>query len=56
MERARRLLEGLAPTLGRHFGSELPSFCKLKHLDSVGLRAALDRAGKIALDGNDPRR
>lgn len=55
-ERARRLLEGLAPTLGRHFGTEPPSFYELKHLDSVGLRVAFDRAGKIVLDGNDPRR
>jgi hypothetical protein len=42
--------------LGRHFGTEPPSFYELKHLDSVGLRVAFDRAGKIVLDGNDPRR
>lgn len=36
MERVRRLLEGLAPTFGRHFETEPPSFYKLKHLAQVG--------------------
>ena len=49
--KARRLLEGL---VGRHFETEPLSFHKLKHLDLVGLRAAFDRAEKIAWDANDP--
>jgi len=35
-ERVRRLLEGLAPTFGRHFETEPLSFYKLKHLTQVG--------------------
>jgi hypothetical protein len=35
-ERARRLLEGLVPTFGRHFETEPTSFYKLKHLTQIG--------------------
>jgi hypothetical protein len=55
-KRVRRLLEGLAPTLGRHFETEPPSMYKLKHIDSGGLWAVFDRAEKMALDANEPRR
>jgi hypothetical protein len=49
--KAGRLLEGL---VGRHFETEPLSSHKLKHLGLVGLRAAFDRAEKIAWDANDP--
>jgi hypothetical protein len=55
-QKLKMLLEALVPTLGQHFQSEPPTFYRLKHLDSDGLKAVFDRAAKIALDASDPWR
>lgn len=53
-QKLRTLLETLEPTRAQHFESPPAAFYELKHLDSDGLKAVLNRAAKIARDVTDP--